>query len=129
MPSMNRPTIRTRAASCLAAAALMAGVALAAQPIAGATPRGFSNCASSSTAIGTFAKCCADFGGTVVTVPATNDSSAHNTCTFPPQPAAQEGSAPPRPEVVTQVVPPPAAQEGPGPVITPIPMAPNSGRG
>jgi hypothetical protein len=123
----NHTTILTRARQCLAVAALMAGVALAAPPLAGATPRGFSNCANSSSEIGHFAKCCTDYGGTVETVPATNDSASYKTCTFPP--AAQEGSTPPKPEVVTQVAPPPAAPEEPGPVFTPIPMAPNRGVG
>lgn len=124
MPSTNPTTILTRTSHCLAAAALMAGVALAAQPIAGASPEGFSNCVNRSTEIGTFAKCCADYGGTLV------DHSSHKTCTFPAPTASQEGSTPPKARItVTQVTPRPAAPEGPGPVIAPMPMAPNRGVG
>jgi hypothetical protein len=96
-----------RTGQCLVLTALIAGSAFTALPVAAATPRGFTNCINSSTVIGHFAKCCTDFGGTVVTVPATNDSASHTTCTFPP--AAQEGITPPKPEVVTQVPPPPAS--------------------
>ncbi|MDQ1730214.1 MAG: hypothetical protein QOK10_373 [Pseudonocardiales bacterium] len=131
MAPTRRTTIFARTGQCLAAAALMAGVALAVEPIAAATPDqsyDMTRCVNSKS--GTFAQCCEANGGAVVTVPATNDSSSHKTCTFPAQPASQEGTTPPKAGItVTQVAPPPAAPEGPGPVFTPIPVAPNTGRG
>jgi len=109
MASTKRATIFTRTSHCLAAAALMAGVALATEPIAAATPDQsyeMSRCVNSKS--GTFAVCCEANGGAVVTVPATDESSSYKTCTFPAQPASQEGSTPPKAgATVTQVQPPP----------------------
>jgi hypothetical protein len=130
MPSTSLTKILPRIGHCLAAAALTAGLALAAQPTAGATPDQSYDMDFCVKGGGGFANCCVGSGGTVVTVPETDDSASHKTCTFPAQPASQEGSTPPKAGItVTQVAPPPAAPQGPGPVFTPIPMAPNSGRG
>jgi hypothetical protein len=133
MPSTNRTTMFTRSSHCLAAAALMTGLAFTAAPIVSAQPVlnevGYAACVAEMerddghgalTHGQAVDLCCRNYGG----IP-TNTEGTVPYCE-PPDIEA-EGNPTTKPAGVPSQVAPPA--QGPGAPIGPVPIGPGPARG
>lgn len=134
MALTTRTTILTRTSQCLAAAALMAGLAFGAAPITTAEEPAldmevFEDCIARNKdryfPSDTIAICCRQAGGT----PQTGEGGAVVNCNAPP---AEGPGAPTGKPGVTPLPLAPNDGVGPGapkPGVTPLPLAPNNGVG
>jgi hypothetical protein len=124
MPPTIRATTFTRAGQCLAAGALMAGLALAASPTASGDS--FDNLVNCMGKGNTASDCCVWGGGTFTSHP-----GGGWVCVQRTEPIAFE--QPPDGPLRKVVIPPKVADGGlappASPGFTPAPLAPNSGRG